>query len=75
MNWSELVFGTYSPQQIQWAVKRDNWQSLRITMLKEPLERKYEILLEWLKVNKHSLVSRVQVTNYVNALKRGGLIK
>jgi hypothetical protein len=74
MNWSKLIFGQYSPEQIDKAVKDEKWQEVRRSMKGVSLIEKYNTLERWLRKNSHSEKSKIQVTNYVNALKRGGLI-
>ncbi len=74
LDWNHLIFGTYSPSQINWAVNDPNWQDVRISMIGEMLMTKYDILLRHLATQRYSDKAKIQVTNYVNALKRGGLI-
>jgi hypothetical protein len=75
MNWNSLIFGKYNIQKIKEAVKDETWQRVRRSMLGTDLKYKYTCLLQWLGGNDYSLEAKIQVTNYVNALKRGGLIK
>ena len=80
-NWSHLIFGTYSIKEVLQAVSDPVWQSIRISMLGEPLRRKMQILEDWLDIPDEltevgsPYTKKVQVTNYVHALKRGGLIR
>ena len=75
MDWSRLYFGPLSRDEIQEHVKDVAWQELRLSLLGEQLSVKYAKLASWLTLNSCSRVSQVQVTNYVTALSRGGLIK
>jgi len=75
MDWNKLIFDKYSINTILQIVKNNDWQKIRKSMLKTSLEFKYKTLKKWLIYNDYSFDSKVQVTNYVNALKRGGLIK
>ncbi len=75
MNWSDLIFGKYNIKIVLEVVKQQEWQDLRVSLLGKPLEFKYKQLKHWLALNNHSEKSKIQVTNYVYALKRGGLIK
>lgn len=75
MDWNKLIFDKYSIKTILQIVKNEDWQKIRKSMLKTSLEFKYKTLKQWLIYNDYSFDSKVQVTNYVNALKRGGLIK
>ncbi len=74
-DWGQLKFDSYSPQQVHWAVNDVQWQAFRTEMVGESLERKYELLRSYLRARKYDMKARIQVTNYVNALKRGGLIR
>ena len=75
MDWNELIFGIYNIKTIKEAVKDTSWQKTRKSMLGTTLETKFETLYMWLESNNYSVKSKIQVTNYINALKRGGLIK
>jgi hypothetical protein len=75
MDWNKLIFDKYNIKTILQIVKNEDWQKIRKSMLKTSLEFKYKTLKHWLIYNDYSFDSKVQVTNYVNALKRGGLIK
>ena len=70
-----LTFGQYSHYSIFEAVNNFDWQMFRISLKGISTEKKVERLKEWLKLNSYSLKSKIQVTNYINALKRGGQIK
>lgn len=73
--WKHLIFGSYSPFEIAQAVKDPYWQHLRQMMKGTMLKGKREILEIYLQDEDHSYESRIRVTNYVNALKRGGFVK
>ena len=74
--WSKFDFFDWIPTVIRLqSVKDDNWQVIRKSMLKTSLEFKYDVLQKWLEKNKHSEKSKVQAQNYVQALRRGGLIE
>jgi len=62
-------------EEILRAIKDPKWQELRKMMKGKSLSRKRQMLNEWLKRNNNSKKSQIQVTNYLNALKRGGIIK
>jgi len=73
--WSEFEFFNWIPILVRLqSVKDENWQVIRKSMLKTTLEFKYETLQKWLETNKYSKKSKVQTQNYVQALRRGGLI-
>ena len=56
--------------QIQWAIKEEAWQRVRISMKGTTLEEKIAICNNWLKEKDFSDKSKIQVINYINALKR-----
>lgn len=70
-----LVFGSYSIQTVLAEVKKPKWQRERIRMLRQPVEFKWNVLSAYLKANNFDAHSKIVVTNYVYAIKRGGLIK
>lgn len=74
-DWSRLYFGHMPKQEVLQAVQNDDWQKVRLSMKGKSLDYKYRTLTNWLKVEPKSRMRQVQVTNYVTALSRGGLIK
>ena len=70
-----LSFGPLTRTEITLHVMNEEWQKLRVSLAGTTLERRYSLLREWLKENNTDRASQVQVTNYINALKRGGMIK
>ncbi len=74
MSWDELIFGIYGQAEIQRAVKDGEWQDLRVSMKGTPLRKRFDLMKTHLSKKGYSRQARVQVTNYVNALKRGGMI-
>jgi len=75
LDWSRLHFGKLSRDEIQSYVSDSTWQRIRKSLVGEQLSVKYEKLQLWLMINHYNRASQVQVTNYVTALSRGGLIK
>lgn len=73
--WQELIFGSYNIQTVLEAVKDANWQRIRRSMLGTTTEFKYNTLLKYLEELKYSGDAKCRVTNYVYALKRGGILK
>lgn len=75
--WEELVI-PLRVIDIGRAVSDERWQRLRVTLSGTSLSFRYKVLRAWLE-DEQSGVSltarRIQVANYVNALKRGGMIK
>lgn len=69
---------SYSPEQVrEYCVKDTNWQRCRLSMKGVRTEKKLDICWAWL--NREtiaggtiSLRTKIQVSNYINALKRGG---
>lgn len=74
LDWEALTFGVYNQDQILKAVEDEAWQETRRGMKGTTLKEKYNTLTRWLKEQNRSEKSKIQVTNYVNALRRGGLV-
>ena len=74
LDWSKLIFGSYSPEEIAKAVDDQEWQDFRESLEGTSTDEKYEALLNWMKKHRQSKKAKIQVTNYVNALARGGII-
>lgn len=86
MDWHNLYFGHVSPQEVQEAVKDEEWQALRRSIKGLSLQDKYDSLIHYKWYMKRRLdtedfprswwrMVEVRLTNYVTALSRGGLIK
>ena len=76
LKWSEFDFFDWIPTVIRLqSVKDDDWQVVRKSMMKTSLEFKHDVLQKWLVENKYSEKSKVQTQNYMQALRRGGLIE
>lgn len=76
LDWNEFRFYDSIPAIIRLChVKDDDWQAIRKSMLKTDLEFKYRTLKDWLEQKKYSEKSKVQTQNYVQALRRSGLIE
>lgn len=75
INWGSIHCGKITKEEITKHVVDSNWQKLRLHLKGKDLGYKYFCLCNWLHDNKSSRSSQVQVTNYINALKRGGLVK
>lgn len=76
--WDELVI-PLTVEEISEAVVDEAWQRFRISLKGKALEVRYQRLVRW--IGDHhwpgahqQRLARVQVANYVNALKRGGMI-
>jgi len=74
MNWDSLDFGVFSPQEIARAVRDEVWQRYRKMMKGKSLTEKFNMLKNHLRSENYSKKSKIQVTNYVNALRRAGQI-
>jgi hypothetical protein len=70
-----LVFGQYSMGEVLLEVKNANWQGVRVSMLGTSHVAKWEKLRAYLESCNYNRHSRCVVTNYVYALKRGGVIR
>jgi len=74
--WQALLFGTFNVKQVIFAVQDVKWQAFRTSLLNLPLDEKHSRLTHYVTSAPVGTeqIRKVQVTNYVNALKRGGLI-
>lgn len=82
IDWHKLYFGKVSPEEVQEAVKDQQWQQVRLSMKGMSTEAKYKTLEAYLEFKQDMLVDEhemrmvhVRITNYVTALSRGGIIK
>lgn len=75
LNWKTLYFGHMPIKEVLEAVKDREWQMVRRGMKGRSLAEKYYTLKGWLLAKGRTRKAQVQVTNYVTALSRGGLIK
>jgi hypothetical protein len=78
--WRHLIFGCYNVHEIIQAVDDNRWQKIRCGLKGTTLEFKRQRLEQYVTNSKTwtgvvPWAVKVQVTNYVNALKRGGLIR
>lgn len=74
-NWKMLYFGHVSVIDMRKYTPEAEWQKVRIDMKGKTTAYKYTALCRWLICCQFSYASKIQVTNYVTALSRGGLIK
>ena len=74
MNWDSLDFGNFNKNEIARAVSDAKWQRLRKMMKGESLTKKFNMLKSHLRSENNSRKAKIQVTNYVNALRRAGQI-
>lgn len=75
MNWKKLYFGHVPVADMRRYTPMQDWQKVRLDMKGKTLSYKFTALSNWLLVNNFSYSAKIQVTNYVTALSRGGLIK
>lgn len=75
MNWKKLYFGHVTVSDMRKYTPEPDWQKVRLDMKGKTLAYKYSALCKWLIVSRFSYGAKIQVTNYVTALSRGGLIK
>ena len=69
--WQQLHLGKLTRVEIATAVDDDEWQRFRVSLKGKTTSEKYLCLIWWLSTHK-TRRAEIQVTNYVNALKRGG---
>lgn len=75
MDLQSLNYGPIRKEEIAEYVNYADWQLFRISLKGLSNKNKESKLKNWLNTNNYSRKAIVQVTNYVNALKRGGQIK
>lgn len=75
VDWSELHFGKLTRADISRCIRDQDWQELRLELKYKSLDDRHRMLRNWLTRKGYSFCAKVQVTNYVNALKRGGMIR
>ena len=76
MNWETLTYDTPRDETLD-AIKDEDWQVLRNSLKGQSLELKYAALGHWIKVSTNAVQlnrRKLQVGNYVNALRRAGLV-
>lgn len=76
VDWSTLTFDTPKEETLD-AIKDEDWQVLRKSLKGQSLELKYLALTHWIKVSPNVVAlnhRKLQVGNYVNALRRAGLV-
>ena len=56
--------------QIQEVIKNQEWQRVRVWMKGKTLKEKINDCNKWLEFNDFSKQSKIQIINYINALKR-----
>lgn len=71
--WGSLIHGKYNIQEVLKAVKDPKWQQFRKSLKGTSLVIRHRMLHQYLG-NNPTRRKRIQVTNYVYALKRGGMI-
>jgi len=77
-DWNSLIFGSYNHDEIGYAVRNTPWQGFREDLRERPHDEKFTRLRSYIanaSNDTEAELRRIRVTNYVNALKRGGLIE
>jgi len=72
-DWSSIHSGNITQDEIERCVKDPKWQAFRESLKGLPLGEQFTKLKQW--NNQNSRCAKVQVTNYINALRRGGLLE
>jgi hypothetical protein len=76
LDWDALYEGSLTREEIKGAIAKPSWQRFRLELVGKTLSTKYLALWWWKRYGPgEKEVRAIQVTNYINALKRGGLIK
>lgn len=74
LNWHHLHCGPIAQSEIRATVNDPHWQIVRVGLKGASLEERFTTLESYLYENKNSREAQVRVTNYINALARGGMI-
>ena len=70
LKWYKFEFYDWIPTLIRLpSVKDGDWQTVSKSMLRTNLKFKYETLQKWLEKNKYSDKSKIQIQNYMQALR------
>ena len=72
--WETLISGRCDRATIAAAIKERTWQALRGSLLNTSMRTRYDALVNYLG-DAPTFAQTIQVTNYINSLKRGGLIR
>lgn len=75
LDWRKLHFGHISQDEIKAAINLEGWQIFRLQLKGKSLEQKHEMMTALIEHYPNNRLTQVAVTNYINALKRSGLIK
>lgn len=75
MDWRKLYFGHVSVADMRKYTPNADWQAVRLSMKGTTTGFKYRVLCSWLLDCDFAYSAKIQVTNYVTALSRGGIIK
>ena len=74
--WQNLIFGSFSHDDVAASIIDPSWQTLRVRLLGTPLLDRYEHLFSFVSSAPSTERRRreICVTNYIHSLRRGGLI-
>ena len=75
IKWREIHFGKLKRKDISRCVADPEWQEVRASLHYKSYGERFRVLKNYLEKEEYSFCSKVQVTNYVNALKRTGFIR
>lgn len=73
-NWSALFDGPLTRLEIDLAIADPTWQEVRADMKGRSMSAKYRACKDYLKFKQNTQLAKIAVTNYINALKRAGLV-
>jgi hypothetical protein len=74
-SYDDLIFGMFSPSDVKEAVNDTEWQLFRLSLKGLPTDMKLAELRRYAEDRQGDERMYVQVTNYIYALKRGGLLR
>lgn len=73
-DWDSITFGKFSMKEVLLCTGQSRWQRFRKSLRGLSIDEKFSKLNSWLRMRNRSHCSKVQVTNYVNALRRAGQV-
>ena len=74
--WEKLTFVSLLPaSDIRLALKDEKWRRFRSELVDLPIEWKFQKLWLWCEEHNWSFASKMQATNYVEILRKKGLIQ
>ena len=75
LDWEHLRFGVFSQPTTKAMWDDKEWKCFLTVLSGVPVSYRYKLLDEWVDKHCNTMKSRIQVTAYVNGLKKAGMLK